>query len=168
MPSPPRLSLPAAALLALAIAAPSGAVPVPVDGVAPASAAPAPMIAPLDLPAPVKFGDRVISAASKFKGTPYRYGGTTPRGFDCSGYTRYVYGKLHKKLPRTSQQQFKRAHRVTHPQIGDLIFYHHGRGGPVYHVGIYAGPGRVWHAPHPGDRVRNGKIYASHWTAGRY
>ncbi|MBA3742816.1 C40 family peptidase [Sporichthya sp.] len=113
--------------------------------------------------------ERTIKVASRYKGVPYRFGGTTPRGFDCSGYTRFVFAKLHKKLPRTSQQQFNAAHRVKHPRVGDLLFYHSGsRNGPVYHVVIYAGHSRVWHAPNPGTRVKRGKIYAQHWTAGRF
>ena len=139
------------------------------SAVAPPAAAATTVVAPpLDEHAPVKFGDRVLHVASEFRGTPYRLGGTTPHGFDCSGFTRFVYRKFHKRLPRTAEEQFEHAQRVTDPQIGDLIFYHAGRNGHVYHVGIYAGPGRVWHAPHPGDRVREGKIYSSHWTAGRY
>jgi cell wall-associated NlpC family hydrolase len=122
-----------------------------------------------DALAPVAFGDRVVAVAAKFQGTPYRYGGTTPHGFDCSGFTRYVYAKFHKRLPRTAQQQFNRAQRVDQPRVGDLLFYHRGsKRGPVYHVVIYAGGGRVWHAPNPGTPVKKGKIYSSHWTAGRY
>jgi cell wall-associated NlpC family hydrolase len=99
---------------------------------------------------------------------PYRSGGTTPRGFDCSGFTRYVFAKLHKQLPHSSQAQFNRADRVRHPRVGDLIFYHSGSGGAVYHVAIYAGHGQVWHATRPGERVRKTKIYSRHWTAGRF
>ncbi len=115
------------------------------------------------------FAERTIAVASRYKGVPYRTGGTTPNGFDCSGYTRFVFDKLNKRIPRTSQQQFHAAQRVKHPRVGDLLFYHSGsRKGPVYHVGIYAGGGKVWHAANPGTRVKKGKIYAKHWTAGRF
>ena len=114
-------------------------------------------------------GERTIEIASRFQGVPYRFGGTTPRGFDCSGYTRFVFAKLNKTLPRTSQQQYNQARKVKHPRVGDLLFYHSGsRKGPVYHVAIYAGDDRVWHAPNPGTRVKKGKIYAKHVTVGRY
>ena len=140
------------------------------------TAAPAVPVAPTVQPARasrmqarVALAERTIDVASRFKGVPYRMGGTTPRGFDCSGYTRFVFAKLNKKLPRTSQQQHDQARKVKHPRVGDLLFYHSGsRKGPVYHVVIYAGNGLVWHAPNPGTRVKKGKIYAKHVTAGRY
>jgi cell wall-associated NlpC family hydrolase len=166
MSLPPCQSFAAALALTVAVSVPFAQSSSPTT-VTPVAAAPLP--AAPTLHAPVAFGDRVISLASTFKGTPYRYGGTTPRGFDCSGFTRYVYAKFHKKLPRTAQQQFNRAHKVKQPRVGDLLFYHSGsKRGPVYHVVIYAGDHRVWHAPNPGTPVKKGKIYSSHWTAGRY
>lgn len=113
--------------------------------------------------------ERTMKVAAKYEGVPYRRGGTTPHGFDCSGYTRHVFAKLGERLPRTSQQQYRQAKRVKHPRVGDLLFYHSGsRSGPVHHVAIYAGNDRVWHAPNPGTRVKKGKIYAKYVTAGRY
>lgn len=141
------------------------------------TAAPAVPVAPTPTPsarasrseARLALGERTVDVAARFKGVPYRFGGTTPRGFDCSGYTRFVFAKVNKELPRTSQQQYNQARKVKHPRVGDLLFYHSGsRKGPVYHVVIYAGNGRVWHAPNPGTRVKKGKIYAKHVTAGRY
>ncbi len=114
------------------------------------------------------WGHRTVSVAARYRGVPYRSGGTTPRGFDCSGFTRFVFAKQHKQIPRSSQQQFNSADRVRHPYVGDLIFYHSSRGGSVYHVAIYAGQGKVWHATRPGEHVSKTKIYAKHWTAGRY
>jgi cell wall-associated NlpC family hydrolase len=114
------------------------------------------------------FGERTMRIAAEYEGVPYRSGGTSPRGFDCSGFARFVYGKLHLHIPRSSQEQYDAAHRVRHPRVGDLIFYHYGRGGSVYHVGIYAGHGKVWHSPRPGERVRKERIWTRNWTAGRY
>ncbi|HUR74966.1 MAG TPA: C40 family peptidase [Sporichthya sp.] len=137
--------------------------------VAAAERAPAPAYRASRAHARAVFGARTVEVASHYQGVPYRYGGTTPRGFDCSGFTRFVYGKLHKRLPRTAQEQFNHAHPVKHPRVGDLLFYHSGsRKGHVYHVVIYAGHDRVWHAPNPGTSVKKGKIYSRHWTAGRY
>ena len=116
----------------------------------------------------LSFGERTVRVAATYQGVPYRSGGSSPRGFDCSGFTSYVFAKLDKRIPRSSQAQYNSAHRVRHPQIGDLIFYHSGRGGSVYHVAIYAGGGKVWHATRPGERVRKTKIYTRTWTAGRY
>ena len=134
-----------------------------------ATTAPAPTQRASRAQARAQFGHRTIQVASRYKGVPYRMGGTTPKGFDCSGYTRFVYGKLDKRIPRTSQQQFHAARKIKQPRRGDLLFYHSGgRNGRVYHVVIYAGNGQVWHAPQPGGRVKKGKIYAKHWTAGRF
>ncbi len=115
------------------------------------------------------FGDRAISVAAKYVGTPYAWGGTTPRGFDCSGYTRYVYGKLGKKLPHSSAAQFRTVRKVGKKvQLGDLVFFHTG-GGHVDHVGIYAGDGLMWHAPNARKPVRLDKISSQpkRWSAGR-
>ena len=113
-------------------------------------------------------GQRAVRVAAEYRGVPYRSGGTSPRGFDCSGFARFVYGKLDKHIPRSSQEQYDAAHRVGRPRVGDLIFYHSGRGGSVYHVGIYAGHHRVWHSPRPGETVRKERIWTSNWTAGRF
>lgn len=115
----------------------------------------------------LSFGERTIRVASEFQGVPYRSGGTSPRGFDCSGFVRYVFAKLDRSLPRSSQEQFNAIDHVRHPQIGDLIFFHNGRSGSVYHVAIYAGNGKIWHSTRPGGEVSKTKIYTRYWTAGR-
>lgn len=102
---------------------------------------------------------RVIATAASKKGTPYRYGATGPTSFDCSGYTRWVFSKVGVKLPHSSSGQVKKVKRTKKPKVGDLVFFY-ARGG-VYHVAIYAGHHQVWHAPHPGDRVRKQRIWTS-------
>jgi cell wall-associated NlpC family hydrolase len=113
------------------------------------------------------FRARVLREAAKLKGTPYRYGGTTPRGFDCSGYTGYVYKKAGKKLPRTSRGQYSATKHIsrTAAKPGDLVFFKSGGG--VYHVGIYAGKNTVWHASRPGHPVAKAKIWTSRVAFGR-
>lgn len=88
-------------------------------------------------------------------GTPYRWGGTTPKAFDCSGFVRYIYGKLGVKLPRTARQQIKTGHKVTMAglQAGDLIFFNMAKG-YVSHVGMYLGEGLFIHASNPRSGVR--------------
>jgi len=79
----------------------------------------------------------ILKEAAKHKGTPYVWGGTTTRGFDCSGYTSYVYKKAAgKTLPRTSRAQYSSAKKVSvsNVQQGDLVFFSHGSG--IQHVGI--------------------------------
>ena len=97
------------------------------------------------------FGRRVVSYAKKFLGTPYVYGGSTPRGFDCSGFTSYVYRHFGISLPRTTYSQIGVGRRVARRALraGDLVFFD-GLG----HVGLYIGHGRFIHAPHTGTRVR--------------
>lgn len=101
-------------------------------------------------------GSAVIDIADNYNGVPYVRGGTTPKGFDCSGYTSYVYRQLGVNLPRTSASQAAWADRIdaADRQPGDLMFWS-GRGG-VHHVAIYAGDGKMWDSPRPGRRV--GKI----------
>ncbi|OAS13193.1 C40 family peptidase [Paenibacillus oryzisoli] len=80
---------------------------------------------------------QIIQAATTFKGTPYRWGGTTPKGFDCSGFVRYIYEAKGIDLPRTSVQMYDQVGaRVTDLQEGDLVFF---ASGIVNHVGIYIG-----------------------------
>jgi peptidoglycan DL-endopeptidase CwlO len=113
------------------------------------------------------FQARVLREAAKLKGTPYRYGGTTPRGFDCSGYTGYVFKKAGKKLPRTSRAQYSATKHLSRKAAkpGDLVFFKSG--GRVYHVGIYAGGNMLWHASRPGRPVAKAKIWTSSVAFGR-
>ncbi|WP_322906122.1 C40 family peptidase [Paenibacillus campi] len=93
------------------------------------------------------FKSEIKSQAARVIGTPYVMGGTSTRGFDCSGFTRYVYKKMHKTLPRTARQQ---AH-VGMPvykgnlSIGDLVFFN-TLGYGISHVGIYIGNNHFIHA----------------------
>jgi len=114
------------------------------------------------------FHARVLREAYKLRGIPYRYGGTTPRGFDCSGYTGYVYKKAGKKIPRTSRQQYSATKHLSRSAAkpGDLVFFKNGSG-RVYHVGIYAGGNMLWHSSKPGTPVRKSKIWSTRVAFGR-
>lgn len=98
-------------------------------------------------------GNAVIDIASQYAGVSYSRGGTTPRGFDCSGFTTFIYRQVGVSLPRTSGEQAAWADRVADSdrQVGDLMFWA-DRGG-VHHVAIYAGDGLMWDSPRPGRRV---------------
>ena len=107
-------------------------------------------------------------------GAPYRYGGASPRGFDCSGLVYYSYRKAGIRVPRTTRAQLRNAHRVPPDKLqpGDLVFFRLGRG-PVSHVGIYAGNNRFIHAPSSGKRVSSTTMNDPYWqarfiAAGRY
>lgn len=88
-------------------------------------------------------------------GVQYKYGGANPReGFDCSGLVYYAYTSNGLAAPRTSQEQFSAARRISLEEAlaGDLLFFQDQE--RLSHVGIYLGDGRFVHAPSSGDAVR--------------
>ncbi|MEU8519051.1 C40 family peptidase [Streptomyces sp. NBC_01216] len=117
--------------------------------------------------AATSYAGKALNVAASKKGAPYRYGATGPTRFDCSGLTLYSYKRAGKSLPRTAQQQYDKTRhiRAAGRQKGDLVFFH--TGGRVYHVGIYAGSGRIWHAPKTGSWVKLDKIWSSKVYYGR-
>ncbi|HEX8970533.1 C40 family peptidase [Oryzihumus sp.] len=116
----------------------------------------------INLPSPAA---GVLGIAAMYAGVPYEWGGTTPAGFDCSGFTQYVFSKIGISLPRTAEEQRMAATRVSNPQPGDLVFF----GNPAHHVGIYAGGGMMWDAPHSGSVVSKRPIWNdSSITYGRF
>lgn len=122
---------------------------------APAASAPA-VQAPAPAPKPVASsnasGSAVLNYAYQFLGTPYVWGGSTPSGFDCSGFTSYVYRKFGVNLPRVSRSQATVGRKVAYSdlQAGDLVFF---GSGSISHVGIYIGGGNMIHSPRPGKSV---------------
>ncbi|MFN8157297.1 MAG: C40 family peptidase [Candidatus Nanopelagicales bacterium] len=114
-------------------------------------------------------GKVAILIAKRYKGIPYVAGGTTPRtGFDCSGYTKYVYSQMGISIPRVSRDQYAWSRHISKSQAvpGDLIFFH-SSSGRVYHAAIYAGNGYVWHSPHTGSHVKLERIWTSAYYVGR-
>lgn len=118
----------------------------PVQQVA-AEPAPEPVAAPepVQQAAPAPTGG-ILGIAAAYTGIYYVYGGSTPAGFDCSGYTQYVFAQAGISLPRTAAAQQASATPVSNPQPGDLVFF----GYPAYHVGIYAGNGMMYDSGKPG------------------
>ncbi|HET7799989.1 MAG TPA: C40 family peptidase [Humibacillus xanthopallidus] len=139
------------------------------SAVAPTAATAAPSVATA-VPSLVTatFGLQATRIAAAQKGDPYRWGASGPSAFDCSGLVYYVYKKrLGKNLPRTASAQRLATVRIAKSSIrpGDLVFFtSYGR---VYHVGVYAGGNKVWHAPRPGQRVQLSTIWTRAWVAGR-
>ena len=97
----------------------------------------------------------VIEYAAQFLGTPYVYGGSTPSGFDCSGFTSYVFANTVGSIPRVAQAQFDATTRVSMSELkpGDLVFFG-SSASSISHVGIYVGDGKFIHSPHTGDVVK--------------
>ncbi len=127
-------------------------------------------------------GQGIARHALRYKGIPYRYGGASPRGFDCSGLVYYVHRKHGLNVPRTAEDQWEKADEVDDDELypGDLLFFRLPKRAwwnlfglrKNWHVGIYVGQNRFVHAPSTGKRVRV-DTFAGFWReyfkgAGRY
>ncbi|HET7801091.1 MAG TPA: NlpC/P60 family protein, partial [Humibacillus xanthopallidus] len=108
------------------------------------------------LPDPAPSASGIVGIAKSMFGVAYVYGGSTPGGFDCSGFTSWVYRQAGISIPRTASAQQAAATRVSSPRAGDLVFF----GYPAYHVGIYVSPGTMIDAQRPGTTIG----YHSIWT----
>jgi peptidoglycan DL-endopeptidase CwlO len=131
------------------------AAPTPATPTAPK--APKPSLPAPDVPAPSSMAGVVVAAAQSQLGVPYQFARSEPGvAFDCSGLTKYAWGKAGVSLPHQSKQQFASTPHVPKDQAqpGDLIFYH----SPIGHVAIYLGNGMLIHAPASGDVVKISKV----------
>jgi len=112
--------------------------------------------------------NQVIYQAQHQLGKPYRYGAAGPSAFDCSGLVQFVYHRaLGYRLPRTAAEQYHASRHISRSslRVGDLVFVRYG--GYISHVGIYAGHGYWWVAPHTGTVVKLQRIYTSSVVYGR-
>ncbi len=102
--------------------------------------------------------------AKNMVGKPYRYGGNTPSGFDCSGLVHYSYARAGIAVPRTTRSQLSAGIAVSARSLraGDLVFFDQ-EGKKFSHVGIYIGDGRFVHAPSSGKRVRIDRLDKRYW-----
>jgi cell wall-associated NlpC family hydrolase len=105
-----------------------------------------------------------LAIARDMVGTPYRYGGAGPAGFDCSGLVYYSYRKAGIHAPRTTTEQYRQSKRVqvSRLQPGDLVFFTISQD-KLSHVGIYAGDGRFIHAPSSGKWVGYASLHNPYW-----
>ena len=110
-------------------------------------------------------GSSITATAASLLGTTYTMGGSSPsEGFDCSGYTQYVYGQHGIDIPRTTGAQQAAATPVSNPQPGDLVFF----GDSAYHVAIYAGDGMVYDAGNESVDTTKRAIWTDDVSYGRF
>jgi len=120
---------------------------------------------PPPAPRPSADARALLGTAHSQLGTPYRYGGESPEtGFDCSGFTRWVYGRHGVSLPRRSRDQKHAGNKVPKRDLkeADLVFFHVDRKGSL-HVGIYAGDENFIHSPSSGGRIRKDSLRQRYW-----
>jgi cell wall-associated NlpC family hydrolase len=125
-----------------------------------------------------RIGTRVVNMGDDYVGVRYKWGGNTPsEGFDCSGFTKYLYARNGVTLPRTSRQQARVGEwlplSIGALRQGDLMFFA-GNGTRISHVAIYAGANRILHSTSSGGRVRyddlgtkRGQWFVNHFVAAR-
>ena len=159
-PAPPPP--PPAPIVAQVSSAGSNAAPTNASSPAAVASAVAPAVA-ANVPASV--GGGVLGVAAAYSGIWYVYGGSTPAGFDCSGFTQFVFGQAGVSIPRTATAQMFATTRVSNPQPGDLVFF--GDASYAYHVGIYAGNGMMYDSPRTGATSGLHAIWSSQVIYGR-
>jgi len=117
------------------------------------------------VPPILSFGDKAAAVALQQVGVPYRYGGTTTSGFDCSGLVQYSYGQVGKMVPRTTGQLWSSTATVRREnlQAGDLLFF--SIAGKMSHVGMYLGGQRFVHAPSSGRKVTVADLNSRYYSA---
>ncbi|MFP4154847.1 MAG: C40 family peptidase [Halothiobacillaceae bacterium] len=110
-------------------------------------------------------GSEALLVALGQLGVPYRRGGESRQGFDCSGLVQYAWAGAGVRLPRTAAQQYEAVRKLDAEQLspGDLVFFRiNGRG--IDHVGLYRGGGRFVHAPRPGRAVEEVWLDNPYWS----
>jgi peptidoglycan DL-endopeptidase CwlO len=142
-------------------AAAAAAAPAPIVSTASTPAAPETTPSPVAAPSGGGGNSSVVEIAERYLGVPYVYAGADPSGFDCSGFTMYVYAQVGISLPHNAAMQFGEGTPVSYDQLapGDLVFFY-GLG----HVGMYIGGGNFIHAPHTGDVVKISPL-AGHYAS---
>ncbi len=115
-------------------------------------------------------GERIVQIAEQYLGIPYVYGGSTPAGFDCSGFTSYVFKQMGYSLYRSSYQQINNGVPVSKSELqpGDLLLFKKQGASRIHHVGIYVGDGMMIHSPQTGDVIKYTSIVSGYYNSCYY
>lgn len=115
-------------------------------------------------------GSQIVKTAKKYLGTPYKWGGTTPSGFDCSGFVYYVLRSNGIKASRTIATMYKQGTPVKKSELqpGDIVFFQGTYKSGLSHVGIYVGDGKFIHSPHSGEVVSYANLYSDYYVKHYY
>ncbi|MBB4823470.1 peptidoglycan endopeptidase LytE [Sporosarcina luteola] len=111
----------------------------------------------------VAFADKVVDQAMGLRGIPYRFGGTTINGFDCSGFVQYAFKRSGKSVPRDTLGQYAASTKVKTPKPGDLVFFQNTYRKGISHVGIYIGNNKFVHAGGKQSQVTS--LSNSYWKS---
>lgn len=115
-------------------------------------------------------GDKIVSKAKQYLGVPYKWGGASPSGFDCSGFVYYVLRSLGFKASRTLSAMYSQGTPISKSNLqpGDIVFFKNTYKSGISHVGIYVGDGKFIHSPHSGTVVSYADLYSDYYTSHYY
>ena len=115
-------------------------------------------------------GAKIVETAKKYLGVPYVWGGSSPSGFDCSGFVYYVMRSCGYSVSRTSSAMYKNGTPVEKADLqpGDIVFFQNTYKAGISHVGIYVGDGKFIHSPSTGSYVSYADLYSDYYTSHYY
>jgi cell wall-associated NlpC family hydrolase len=115
-------------------------------------------------------GSRIVAIAYRYVGYPYRYGGSSPRGFDCSGFSSYVYSSAGISIGRTAAAQYNSGAHISRGNLqpGDLVFFANTYQRGISHAGIYVGNGKFINAANESTGVIVSSLNSGYWSAHYY
>ena len=115
-------------------------------------------------------GNQIVSKAKQYLGVPYKWGGTSPSGFDCSGFVYYVYRSMGINISRTMTTMYSQGTPVSKSELepGDIVFFRNTYKSGLSHVGIYVGDGKFIHAPSSGKVVSYADLYSNYYIEHYY